>query len=66
MLAKQSRDSRLPPPPAHPQNDRVKLGLPLLDGSLTESSFCHACWSGDYPIAFTPAEKKQQLPLLHV
>jgi amidophosphoribosyltransferase len=33
---------------------------------LTEKSFCHACWSGDYPIDFTQSHKKQQLPLLHV
>jgi amidophosphoribosyltransferase len=33
---------------------------------MTEKSFCHACWSGDYPIDFTPATKKQQLPLLHI
>ncbi len=33
---------------------------------LTEKSFCHACWSGEYPIEFTPSRKKQQLPLLHV
>ena len=33
---------------------------------LTENSFCHACWSGEYPIDFTPSHKKQQLPLLHV
>jgi amidophosphoribosyltransferase len=35
-------------------------------GEMTDKSFCHACWSGDYPIDFTPAQKKQQLPLLHV
>ncbi len=35
-------------------------------GKLNEKSFCHACWSGDYPIDFTPGQKKQQLPLLHV
>jgi amidophosphoribosyltransferase len=35
-------------------------------GPLTKSSFCHACWSGDYPVQFRPPEKKTQLPLLHV
>jgi amidophosphoribosyltransferase len=34
--------------------------------SLTETSFCHACWSGDYPVKFQPQERKEQLPLLHV
>lgn len=33
---------------------------------MTSTSFCHACWSGKYPIDFTPSEKKAQLPLLHV
>jgi amidophosphoribosyltransferase len=33
---------------------------------LDETSFCHACWSGEYPIRFTPAPKKLQLRLLHV
>jgi amidophosphoribosyltransferase len=33
---------------------------------LTRSSFCHACWSGEYPVQFRPTEKKTQLPLLHV
>lgn len=33
---------------------------------MTNKSFCHACWSGDYPIPFTALPKKQQLPLLHV
>jgi len=35
-------------------------------GEFTDKSFCHACWSGDYPIEFTAIPKKQQLPLLHV
>lgn len=34
--------------------------------TLTSTSFCHACWSGDYPIKFSPPERKTQLPLLHV
>jgi amidophosphoribosyltransferase len=43
-----------------------KRRLPVRNHEVTEKSFCHACWSGDYPIDFTPTEKKQQLPLLHV
>jgi amidophosphoribosyltransferase len=34
--------------------------------TLTRTSFCHACWSGEYPVQFRPTEKKTQLPLLHV
>jgi len=33
---------------------------------LSKTTFCHACWSGDYPVQFRPSEKKTQLPLLHV
>jgi amidophosphoribosyltransferase len=33
---------------------------------MTAQSFCHACWSGEYPVDFTPSPKKQQLPLLHI
>jgi amidophosphoribosyltransferase len=33
---------------------------------LDAKSFCHACWSGDYPIEFTPTEPRAQLPLLHL
>lgn len=30
----------------------------------TETGFCHACWSGDYPIPFTPHPRVRQLRLL--
>lgn len=33
---------------------------------LHKTAFCHACWSGQYPIQFTPTEPKNQLPLLHL
>lgn len=42
-----------------------KRRLPM-NNTLTRTSFCHACWSGEYPIEFRPYEKKAQLPLLHV
>lgn len=48
-----------------PENSEKKA-LPLLEEGLTATSFCHACWSGEYPVPFTPCEKKQQLPLLHI
>jgi amidophosphoribosyltransferase len=28
--------------------------LPLAPTRPSEQSFCHACWSGEYPVAFTP------------
>lgn len=34
-------------------------GVPAAD-----RGFCHACWSGDYPIAFTPHPRQRQLRLL--
>ena len=31
---------------------------------LDSSSFCHACWSGDYPIQFAPHPRQRQMRLL--
>lgn len=61
--AKRTRDQILKsePPPA-PGSTR----LPVVQSHLSEKAFCHACWSGDYPVPFTPMEKKEQLPLLHL
>lgn len=42
---------------------RRKNGAPE---KLNSGSFCHACWSGAYPIDFTPSQKRAQLPLLHI
>jgi amidophosphoribosyltransferase len=42
-----------------------KRHLPVSRG-LSHDTFCHACWSGEYPIPFTPFERKEQLPLLHL
>ncbi len=50
----------------HPDSRPSRRRLPTLKTGITSDSFCHACWSGQYPIDFTPAEKKAQLPLLHV
>lgn len=53
---------------ASPESEPTSTGrkLPVRNHEVTSKSFCHACWSGEYPIDFTPAQKKQQLPLLHV
>ncbi len=46
--------------------------LPVIRNDNGESSprdkesFCHACFSGNYPVEFTPAPKKLQLRLLDV
>ena len=34
------------------------------DAGTAEPSFCHACWSGEYPIEFTPHPRHRQLRLL--
>jgi amidophosphoribosyltransferase len=70
-LKKAVMAARVPPPA--PRRGRLHV---VSDDSATDqapesrpldaSSFCHACWSGEYPIRFTPAPKKLQLPLLHV
>jgi amidophosphoribosyltransferase len=31
---------------------------------LDDESFCHACWTGDYPIAFSPPSRQRQMRLL--
>jgi amidophosphoribosyltransferase len=31
---------------------------------LDGESFCHACWTGDYPIAFSPQPRQRQMRLL--
>ena len=49
-----------------PDSNRPRRRLATVVQGMTSQSFCHACWSGKYPIDFTPAEKKEQLPLLHV
>lgn len=61
MAAKSTRPAVGPPP--SPDSTRR---LSVINEGLNESSFCHACWSGDYPIDFRPSLRKQQLPLLHV
>ncbi len=48
--------ARVTPPGKHP--------LPVADSGATGSSFCHACWSGNYPIEFTPHPRQRQTRLL--
>lgn len=57
MQARRGRDDATP-------DD--KMHLPVKAHELKPDRFCHACWSGDYPIPFTPTEPKAQLPLLHL
>jgi amidophosphoribosyltransferase len=44
---------------------RKQRSLPLLNGhSLGERSFCHACWTGEYPVEFSPPPRQRQMRLL--
>lgn len=38
--------------------------LPLVTQGLERDSFCHACWSGDYPVPLTPPRRPKQMRLL--
>jgi amidophosphoribosyltransferase len=41
-----------------------KRSLPIFGEKLEKSSFCHACWSGEYPISSTPHPRQRQMRLL--
>ena len=38
--------------------------LPVVGQPMGDGSFCHACWSGEYPIEFTPHPRQRQMRLL--
>ena len=38
--------------------------LPVVSEHLDSKSFCHACWTGEYPIEFTPHPRQRQMRLL--
>jgi amidophosphoribosyltransferase len=47
------------------QNGTPRRHLPTVGAPpLSKSSFCHACWSGDYPIEFVPHPRHRQMRLL--
>jgi amidophosphoribosyltransferase len=52
-----------PMPPPERTNGGGR-SLPVLQSKLESGSFCHACWSGEYPIAFVPHAKQRQMRLL--
>ncbi len=47
-------------PPRAPEH----RSLAVLAPELGENSFCHACWSGDYPIEFSAHPRQRQMRLL--
>jgi len=47
----------------------TKRSLPIAEGGhgepkMDKSSFCTACWTGEYPIKFTPHPRQRQMRLL--
>jgi amidophosphoribosyltransferase len=51
---------------AHAARNGTNPGsLPVVQQrALTSDSFCHACWSGKYPIEFVPHPRHRQMRLL--
>ena len=43
---------------------RHPRSLPVIGQPLDTDAFCTACWTGEYPIAFTPQAKQRQMRLL--
>ena len=44
---------------------KSRRALPVAgNGATGEPGFCHACWTGNYPIAFTPHPRQRQMRLL--
>jgi amidophosphoribosyltransferase len=41
-----------------------RRSLPLAGQPLDTTSFCQACWTGEYPIAFVPHPRQKQMRLL--
>jgi amidophosphoribosyltransferase len=40
--------------------------LPMVREAAQDGPFCHACWSGDYPIEFTQHPRVRQMRLLDI
>jgi amidophosphoribosyltransferase len=51
--------ARIPPPSRGRE-------LPVIGRSLSNSSFCDACWSGNYPVEFTAPPNQRQMRLLDI
>ncbi len=49
---------------AKPPTNGSQRRLPTVPSPLEATSFCHACFSGDYPIAFTKHPRQRQMRLL--
>jgi amidophosphoribosyltransferase len=56
-----ARHGEVPPPNGNGKSNG--LHLPVM-GPTKKGDFCHACWSGEYPIQFRPHSKPRQMRLL--
>jgi amidophosphoribosyltransferase len=43
-----------------------RRALPVVGQSLGKTSFCDACWSGTYPVEFSPPPRQRQMRLLDI
>jgi amidophosphoribosyltransferase len=50
--------------PKPSENGKSPRSLPVVRSPLDRDSFCHACWSGEYPIEFLPHPRQRQMRLL--
>ncbi len=46
------------------QTNGARRSLPIAAQPLSTTSFCQACWTGEYPIPFVPHPRQKQLRLL--
>ena len=63
-LARRHEASRASPHAPSPRARSTGRSLPVVGQPLGVDSFCHACWSGEYPIAFVPHPRQRQMRLL--
>lgn len=47
-----------------PTNGAPHRSLPIAQSAASKNSFCHACWSGQYPIPFVQHPRTRQMRLL--
>ena len=45
-----------------PTNGNGRAALPVVNGGRDD--FCHACWSGEYPVRYSPHPRSRQMRLL--
>jgi amidophosphoribosyltransferase len=57
------RDAVTAARPKRTDDGKVR-SLPVAEARLDRNSYCHACWSGDYPVEFTAHPRQRQVRLL--